>query len=83
MKGLAAQVRVPTLILHARGDQVVPLAYSKKEANLIPGARLVVIEGVDHIPMPGTLESEQIAQIVVPFLDEDLPSKAAPSAVAP
>jgi class 3 adenylate cyclase/pimeloyl-ACP methyl ester carboxylesterase len=83
VKPLAVRVRVPTLIVQARNDQMNPLAHSKKVADLIPGARLVIVEGADHIPMPGTAESEQIAQLVVPFLDEDLPKKAPASEAAP
>lgn len=83
VKVLAAQVRAPTLIIHVRGDQLNSLASNRKAADLIPGARLVIIEGTDHIPMPGTVESEQIAQLVVPFLDEDLPNKATSSRVQP
>jgi len=79
VKTFAAQVRVPTLIIQVRDDQMNPLASGKKVADLIPGARFVVIDGTDHIPMPGTRESEQIAQIVVPFLDEDLPDKELPA----
>ena len=83
MKPLAAQVRAATLIIHVRGDQLNSLASNRKAAELISGARLVIIEGSDHIPMPGTAESEQIAQLVVPFLDEDLPNKAAASSTPP
>jgi class 3 adenylate cyclase/pimeloyl-ACP methyl ester carboxylesterase len=83
VKAFAAQVRVPTLIVQVRDDQMNPLASGKKAADSIPGARFIVIDGTDHIPMPGTLESEQIAQLVVPFLDEDLPNKAAASTVPP
>jgi pimeloyl-ACP methyl ester carboxylesterase len=83
VKPLAVQIGAPALIVQVRGDQMNPLANSKRAADLIPGARLVVIDGTDHIPIAGTLESEQIAQIVVPFLDEDLPGKAAASSTPP
>jgi class 3 adenylate cyclase/pimeloyl-ACP methyl ester carboxylesterase len=83
VKTLAMQVRVPTLIVQTRDDQINSLAKGKKLADLMPGARFVVVEGADHIPMPGTLESEQIAQVVVPFLDQDLPNKAAASTLPP
>ncbi|MGH7924511.1 MAG: alpha/beta fold hydrolase [Candidatus Binatus sp.] len=83
VKPFAAQVRVPTLIIQVRGDQISPIADGKRVAEAIPSARFVIIEGVDHIPMPGDGESEEIAQLVVPFLDEDLPAKATPSPVSP
>ena len=78
VKPFAAQIRAPTLIIQVRGDQINPLLQGKKTASVMPGARFVIVEGVDHIPMLGTAESEEVARLVTPFFDEDLPS-AAPS----
>jgi pimeloyl-ACP methyl ester carboxylesterase len=46
---LAPQVRVPTLVLHADRDQVVRDSQARLLASLIPGARLVLLEGENHI----------------------------------
>ncbi len=46
---LAPQVTVPTLVFHARDDAVTPLAQSRHLADLIPGARLVILESKNHI----------------------------------
>lgn len=46
-------VRVPTLVLHRKGDQVVPIECARYLADRIPGARLVELEGLDHIPPVG------------------------------
>ena len=46
---LAKQVRVPTLILHGRGDAAVPVAEGKYLAELIPGARYVELESKNHV----------------------------------
>jgi len=78
VKPFAAQIRAPTLIIQVRNDVINPLAAGKKAASMIPGARFVIIEGADHIPIPGTAESAEVARLVTPFFDEDLPS-AAPS----
>jgi pimeloyl-ACP methyl ester carboxylesterase len=78
VKSFAAQVHTPTLIIQVRNDVINPLAAAKKAASMIPGARFVIIEGADHIPMPGTAESEEVARLVTPFFDEDLPN-ATPS----
>jgi pimeloyl-ACP methyl ester carboxylesterase len=78
VKPFAAQIRAPTLIIQVRNDVINPLAAAKKAASMIPGARFVIIEGADHIPIPGTAESEEVARLVTPFFDEDLP-RAAPS----
>jgi len=73
VKPFAALVRAPTLIIQVRGDEINSLAKGKKAADLIPSARFVIIEGADHIPMPGDGEIEEIARSVTPFVDEDLP----------
>jgi DNA-binding CsgD family transcriptional regulator len=45
----AAEVRVPTLVLHAREDALVPFAEGRRLATLIPGARLVPLQSRNHI----------------------------------
>jgi class 3 adenylate cyclase/alpha-beta hydrolase superfamily lysophospholipase len=42
-------IRVPTLVVHGRGDNLVPLRWSRYLANEIPGACLVEYDG-DHVP---------------------------------
>lgn len=42
-------VSVPTLVVHGRAD-VVPFATSRGFAGAIPGAELLVLEGVGHFP---------------------------------
>lgn len=49
-----AEVRVPTLVLHARGDEVVPLSAGRILAAEIPGAEFVELDSANHI----LLESE-------------------------
>jgi pimeloyl-ACP methyl ester carboxylesterase len=46
---LAGQVTVPTLVLHARDDLVVPFTEGRLLAALIPSARFVPLEGRNHI----------------------------------
>jgi pimeloyl-ACP methyl ester carboxylesterase/AraC-like DNA-binding protein len=46
---LLPKVRVPTLIVHARDDQVVPFAAGELLASRIRGARFVPLEGSNHI----------------------------------
>jgi len=45
---LLPSVNVPALVLH-RADEVVPLAAAEHLAANIPGARLAVLPGVDHL----------------------------------
>jgi pimeloyl-ACP methyl ester carboxylesterase len=76
VRPLAPQIRAPTLVIHVRGDQLVPLEFGQQLADLIPGARLVIIQGRDHIPIAGDGEAEQIDPVIQPFLDEDLAKQA-------
>ncbi|MGA8499608.1 MAG: alpha/beta fold hydrolase [Xanthobacteraceae bacterium] len=47
--GLLPQVRVPTLVMHARGDAQVPLEAGREMAAGIPGARFVALQGNNHV----------------------------------
>jgi class 3 adenylate cyclase len=40
-------IQVPTMVLHAHGDRVVPARYGREVAELIPGARFVEYESED------------------------------------
>ena len=48
IRDVLASVRVPTLVLHVDGDQVVPVEAGEHLAEGIAGARLVRFAGVDH-----------------------------------
>jgi pimeloyl-ACP methyl ester carboxylesterase len=41
-------VRVPTLVLHGDADRLVDISGGRRTAEVIPGARFVVIEGLGH-----------------------------------
>jgi pimeloyl-ACP methyl ester carboxylesterase len=41
-------LRVPTLVIHGDADRLVPLEMGRRTAELVPGARLEVIEGMGH-----------------------------------
>ena len=41
-------MRVPTLVIHGTEDPLVPVAHGIETAALVPGAELLVIEGMGH-----------------------------------
>jgi pimeloyl-ACP methyl ester carboxylesterase len=43
-----SQVRVPTLVIHGADDPLVPLEGGRDTAEAIPGAELMIIEGMGH-----------------------------------
>ena len=46
---LLEQVTVPTLVMHCKGDGIVPFAEGRRMAAMIPGARFVPLEGDNHL----------------------------------
>ena len=64
----------PTLVIHAREDNLVPVQCGRYLADHIPGARYLEVEGVDHAPF--LTEPDKILTEVEEFLTG---SHAAPS----
>jgi class 3 adenylate cyclase len=56
---------VPTLVLH-RAEEFVPVECARYMAERIPGARLVVLPGMDHIPFYG--DADGYAEEIEEFL---------------
>jgi pimeloyl-ACP methyl ester carboxylesterase len=53
VREILGSVGVPTLVLHRKGD-AVPLECGRELAAKILGARLVEVDGVDHMPLWAT-----------------------------
>lgn len=47
LRAVLPTIRVPTLVMHATGDLVVPVQCGREVASLIPGARFIEYEGQD------------------------------------
>ena len=47
--GLLSQMKVPTLVMHARGDVQVPFELGRQMAAGIPGANFVALRSNNHI----------------------------------
>jgi pimeloyl-ACP methyl ester carboxylesterase len=67
-------IAVPTLVIHAREDQAVPVQGGRYLAAHIPGARYLEVDGVDH--MPWFTEPDRMLTGIEEFLTG---SRAAPS----
>jgi pimeloyl-ACP methyl ester carboxylesterase/DNA-binding CsgD family transcriptional regulator len=50
---LAPLVRAETLVAHARGDAAIPFSEGRLLATLIPHARLLPLDSVNHLLLPG------------------------------
>ncbi len=54
---LLPKVRVPTLVMHRRGDRAAPFKLGREMASLIPNARFVPLDGNIHLPFFGDADS--------------------------
>jgi pimeloyl-ACP methyl ester carboxylesterase len=63
-----AQVRAPTLVIHARGDAQVPFDVGRQLAAGIPGARFVALQGNNHILLEQDPATQRFFEEVSLFL---------------
>lgn len=56
VRGILSTIRVPTLVLHRSGDRWYQVAEAQYLADNIPGAKLVILPGDDHIAWWGDQE---------------------------
>lgn len=84
---LAAQIRAPTLVLHAPTDVAVPFDEGRRLAAMIPGARFVPLDSDNHV----LLETEpawpvflaELRAFLAPAADEAMAALAAHAALTP
>ena len=50
VRSVLESIRVPTLVIHRRGDRFIPVAHGRYLADHIPGARYIELPGIDHFP---------------------------------
>ena len=77
----APSVGARTLVIHARGDRVVPVEEGRLLATLIPDARLVVLDSVNHILLADEPAWEQFMSALGDFLGPPgFPAPSTPTA---
>ena len=67
--GVLPSILVPTLVLHRTEDPTVGIEGGRFLAKHIPGAKLVELDGADHIPWLGD-SAPQIADMILDFIGE-------------
>lgn len=67
---LLPRVRAPTLVVHCRHDNAVPLDQSRKIAAAIPGARFVELQSHNHVVLEGEPAWARYLEEIEHFLKE-------------
>ena len=73
LRGALPTLTTPTLLLHRRDDPWLSVEHSRYVAGRIPGARLVVLPGVDHWPWIG--DADAVLTEVEAFVTGHRPSR--------
>jgi pimeloyl-ACP methyl ester carboxylesterase/DNA-binding CsgD family transcriptional regulator len=73
ISALLQDVRVPTLVLHARGDNVVPIEEGRLLAGAIPGAEFVEVDSRNHILLEQEPAWQRFQEAVLAFLATGAP----------
>lgn len=66
---LMGKVRAPTLVMHVRGDLMVPVDAGRAMASGIPGARFVMLHGQNHLFLENEPASLRFFEEVDNFLN--------------
>ena len=72
---IVPKIRCPALVLHSRGNAVIPFEQGRSVAGLIPGPRFVPLESRNHV----LLDTEPAWQQFIEALDDFLPAHARPA----
>ena len=62
-----AGLAMPELVLHGSADRVLPVAHARSLADGIRNSRLIVVEGMGHLPT--RTECTYLAGVVAAFLN--------------
>jgi class 3 adenylate cyclase len=73
VRDVLPSIRVPTLLLHRRGDGFIKIEHSRYMASRIPGAKLVELEGDENMFAMG--DSEAILGEIEEFLTGTRPER--------
>jgi pimeloyl-ACP methyl ester carboxylesterase len=73
VRPLLSQIKVPTLILHCRGDRRVPIEMGQELAAGIAGARFVALESNNHMILEHEPAAEVFVNEVADFLGDPRP----------
>jgi len=73
VRAILGEIRVPTVVIHRRDDAFIPAERARELAAGIPGAKLVLLDGVDNTVFAGDVDA--FADEVEDFLTGTRPAR--------
>lgn len=74
VRDLLSQVRVPTLVIHASGDEVTPIGSGRELAAGIPNAEFVQLESRNHVLLEHEPAWSRFKEVVLEFTGHGAPA---------
>jgi pimeloyl-ACP methyl ester carboxylesterase/DNA-binding CsgD family transcriptional regulator len=74
VEDLLEQVRTPTLVIHARQDEVCPFSAGRHLAARIPNAQLVALESPNHVLLEHEPAWSEFQRVILDFLGTPAPA---------
>jgi len=68
VRDLLGAVRTPTLVIHARDDQVCPISEGRRLASAIPGAEFVELDSGNHVLLEHEPAWQRFRETVLEFV---------------
>jgi class 3 adenylate cyclase len=73
---LLPHLKLPTLVIHRRGERATPSRLGRELASMIPGARLILLEGRNHVPVNAQEVEEMVAPMEAFLAEGEEPERA-------
>ena len=70
IRELAPTVDTPALVLHRKGDLAIPVRYGREFAELLPNARLVLLDGNNHWFVTEDRGVDDVIRMIEEFVKE-------------
>jgi pimeloyl-ACP methyl ester carboxylesterase len=61
-------IRCPALVTHSRRSRITPLDEARRLAEGISGARLVVLDSANDMPLPGEPAFDELVRLIRDFV---------------
>ena len=69
IRDLLPRVACPVMLLHSKGDRTISVDRAIELAALLKNCELRILDGDNHVPVPGSPGFEQFMEAIEEFLD--------------
>ena len=68
VRDIATEVNIPALVMHRKGDLVIPVKYGQHIAAQLPNAHMVLLDGSNHLMFTEEADMNHIVGVIDDFI---------------